>query len=128
MIAVGAPASAADFSRSDYIDFTARKKLPAPIKEGPLAAVAQYLATMPYLDRRRFAIEVLLDRKDRRVFRVKHVCTSAEACGDDSVAASREALDLRRGKGGRWTIIWVGLQVRCHKGRGHQAWSKAPCT
>lgn len=128
VMAVGAPAYARDFARLDYIDVTARKKIPSPVKAGPLAVVARYLATMPFLDRRKIAIEVLLDRDGRRVFRVDHVCTSAEACGDDSVAASREALDLRRDKSGRWAIAWVGLQVKCHKGRGHRAWSKAPCT
>lgn len=126
-VAAVAPAHASDFPRSDYVDVTARKKLPAPIKQGPLAAVDRYVATMPFLDRRKIAVEVLLDRDGRRVFRINHVCTSAEACGDDSVAATREALDLRKDKAGRWTIAWVGIQVRCHKGRGHQTWSKAGC-
>jgi hypothetical protein len=82
---------------------------------------------MPDLDRRRILVEVLLDRKGRRVFRIRRICKSAERCGDDSVAESREALDLRQGRNGRWSIVWVGSQVRCHKGRGHQDWSNKPC-
>lgn len=126
-VAAGASAMAQEFSRSAYVDVTARKKPPAPNRTGPLAAVAGYLGAMTYLDRRRITVVALLDQEGRRVFRIRRICKSVERCGDDSVAESREALDLRRDKSGRWAIVWVGAQIRCHKGRGHRDWSQAPC-
>lgn len=129
MLALWVPASATaqSFSRSEYVDLTARKKLPKPTKAGPLAAVARYLSTMTYLDPTRIAVEVLADEDGRRVYRLELVCKSAEACGDDSIARTREALEVRRGTNGAWAVVWAGAQFICHRGRGHADWSKALC-
>ncbi len=121
------PASAQVFSRADYVDVTSRKKLPKPTKAGPLAAVAQYLATMAYLDPKRIAVEVLADEDNRRVYRIELICKSAEECGDDSVARTREAVEVTRGTDGGWAVIWTGAQFTCHQGRGHTDWSKVLC-
>ena len=120
------PAGAAEFARGDYHDVTARKKLPAAGSKDPLGAAKAYLDTLRFLDRRKTAIEVLVDRPGHRVYRVRHVCRSVEECGDDSVAATREALALIR-RGGAWRVVWVGAQFICHKGRGQQDWSRRFC-
>lgn len=126
-VTISAPTAAQEFSRTDYADATSRKKLPKPTKAGPLAAVDRYLSGMTYLDRARIAVEALADSAGRRIYRVELICRSAEACADDSVAATREALEVRRGSDGGWVVVWVGAQVKCHQGRGHQDWLKAPC-
>lgn len=129
MLVLWMPASAGAqaFSRADYLDVTSRKKLPKPTKAGPLAAVARYLATMAYLDPKQIAVEVLADEGRRRVYRIELVCKSAEDCGDDSVAGTREAVEVKRGTDGGWAVIWTGAQFRCHRGRGHADWSKRLC-
>ena len=121
------PASAETFKRDDYLDVTARKKLPPATKGSPLAALAAYIATMAYLDGDAITAEVLADEDGRRVFRIDLICKSAEQCGDDSVASTREALELKKGTDGGWTVVWAGSQSICHEGRGHQDWSKALC-
>lgn len=123
-----APASAraADFKRGDYHDVTARKKLPTVGSMDPLAATSGYLDTMRFLDRDKTVIEVLVDKPNRRVFRITQVCKPVEECGDDSVRATREAIALQRAGAG-WKVVWVGAQFICQKGRGQQDWSRALC-
>lgn len=127
LFGLAGPASAESFTRDDYLDVTARKKLPPATKGSALAAVAVYIATMPYLDAKAISIEVLADDAGLRVYRIDLICKSAEECGDDSVASTREALELKRGADGGWAIVWVGSQSICQEGRGHQDWSKALC-
>jgi hypothetical protein len=121
-------ATGQDYRRSDYIDMTEGKKLPKPTSAGPLAAVIRYLDGIAGLDRARIALHALADRDGFRAYRVEIVCRSAEECADDSVAATREAVEVRRGSNGSWAVVWVGLQVKCHKGRGSQEWSKERCS
>jgi hypothetical protein len=45
---------------------------------------------------------------------------------DDSVRGERRRLEFRL-KGSSWHLEWVGLQVQCWPGRGHEDWSNQPC-
>ena len=45
---------------------------------------------------------------------------------DDSVRGIRYWVELDR-TGQQWKIVWVGYQVRCRQGRGHQNWSPVNC-
>ncbi|HEY9704702.1 MAG TPA: hypothetical protein V6C58_19830 [Allocoleopsis sp.] len=46
---------------------------------------------------------------------------------DDSVQGMKYKIEVRK-KGNNWQIVWVGNQVKCHKGRGHQNWSSNRCS
>jgi len=122
-----AQSSFAAFKAEDYTDVTARKKLPAPVKGNALAAVRRYIEAQRPLDISKTEIVVLQDTPNKRVYRYVIVCKSKEECGDDSVAESREAVEIIR-RNGQWQVVWVGLQVRCHPGRGHPDWSKTFCS
>jgi len=46
---------------------------------------------------------------------------------DDSVRSQRTRIELKWQQNS-WQIIWVGSQVQCRSGRGHQDWSKESCS
>lgn len=46
---------------------------------------------------------------------------------DDSVAGIRYRVELAQ-TGQQWKIVWVGSQVKCQSGRGHQNWSSELCS
>ena len=45
---------------------------------------------------------------------------------DDSVRGLRYRLELAP-QGDQWQLGWVGRQVRCWPGRGHEDWGVEPC-
>jgi len=45
---------------------------------------------------------------------------------DDSVRGERRRLEFLL-QGSSWQLEWVGLQVQCWPGRGHEDWSNQPC-
>lgn len=45
---------------------------------------------------------------------------------DDAVRGQRYRLELVPAAAG-WRLTWVGRQVQCRSGRGHQDWGSAPC-
>ena len=45
---------------------------------------------------------------------------------DDSVRGLRYRLELAP-QGDQWQLLWVGRQVRCWPGRGHEDWGVEPC-
>ncbi|MGK7928301.1 MAG: hypothetical protein AB4290_24170 [Spirulina sp.] len=46
---------------------------------------------------------------------------------DDSVRGSRYRLEFEWNRD-RWQLNWVGSQVQCHSGRGHQNWGRDRCS
>ncbi|MGE5154285.1 MAG: hypothetical protein ACM3ST_09740 [Bdellovibrio bacteriovorus] len=45
---------------------------------------------------------------------------------DDSVRGRRHRLEFQP-QDGEWALTWVGWQVRCRPGRGHEDWGLEPC-
>jgi hypothetical protein len=45
---------------------------------------------------------------------------------DDSVRGQRHRLEFEP-RGADWILTWVGRQVQCWPGRGHEHWSTEPC-
>ncbi len=52
---------------------------------------------------------------------------TAIGLADDSVGAVRMRLDFMRDNELGWQLVWVGTQQQCHRGRGNQNWTAAPC-
>ncbi len=46
---------------------------------------------------------------------------------DDSVQGIKYKIEVRK-QGENWRIVWVGNQVKCRQGRGHQNWSANRCS
>jgi hypothetical protein len=46
---------------------------------------------------------------------------------DDSVRSQRHRLEFEP-QGSDWQLTWVGQQVQCWPGRGHEDWGTAPCS
>lgn len=124
---VSGTAAAQEFDRRAYFDVTNKRSLPKSDAPAPLELLKQYIRNRAELDWNKTVVEILLDQPGRRVYRVVLVCKTVEDCGDDSIAGTREAFEIARGKSG-WKIVWIGAQIRCWKGRGHQNWAATPCT
>jgi len=46
---------------------------------------------------------------------------------DDSVRSQRHRLEFEP-QGSDWELTWVGQQVQCWPGRGHEDWGTDPCS
>ena len=46
---------------------------------------------------------------------------------DDSLRSRRYRLEFQQ-NGDRWQLDWVGSQVQCWQGRGHQNWGRDRCS
>lgn len=67
------------------------------------------------------AVETLTVSPDGRVVQLTRM-----GLPDDSVRGLRYRLELAS-QGDQWQLGWVGRQVRCWPGRGHEDWGVAPC-
>lgn len=67
------------------------------------------------------AVETLAASPDGRVVQFTRM-----GLPDDSVRGLRYRLELAP-EGDQWQLGWVGRQVRCWPGRGHEDWGVAPC-
>jgi hypothetical protein len=54
------------------------------------------------------------------------VLYSALGGGDDSVAGLRYRIEMSHGDS-TWSVLKIGRQVKCWKGRGHEDWSSTAC-
>jgi hypothetical protein len=50
-----------------------------------------------------------------------------DGLADDSVRAEKYRMNMQL-INNQWKITWAGTQVKCQSGRGHNEWSKQPCS
>ncbi|BAZ10265.1 hypothetical protein NIES4071_20800 [Calothrix sp. NIES-4071] len=55
------------------------------------------------------------------------VVMTKEGLADDSVAAIRRRVEMRRVQN-RWQVTWVGEQNKCARGGGSQVWTSKLCS
>lgn len=55
------------------------------------------------------------------------IMLTKEGLADDSVRALRQRIEMQRNQNGRWSVIWVGEQNKCQRGRGSQTWTAKSC-
>jgi len=67
------------------------------------------------------AVERLSETADRQV-----VLFTQLRLPDDSMRGQRHRLEFVP-QGGEWQLRWVGRQVQCWPGRGHEGWGTALC-
>jgi hypothetical protein len=66
-------------------------------------------------------VEELASKSEARIILITQV-----GLADDSVRGMRHRLEFE-GQSGAWALVWVGRQVRCWPGRGHEEWGTDPC-
>jgi len=89
----------------------------------PLDTAAAFLR----LDEREAATTTLVSRTGAEGGALATVTATFDGLLDDSVRAERYVLELERADDGTWHLVSAALGRRCQAGRGHQAFTPAPC-